>query len=450
MESTAQFSLIQFALSKIHEAVCLIDAEGRIIQRNPVFDGLIAPNGSVTQDSIQAYHLINTHGHVVNWTEFFDKVRQAGQLSQRLGVSREAASRFFQFDAYYFQQGTAECICLIVRQRTPEEYADEVDEAHLYRVMDNFPLLLCGWDQLGRFSFWNKECERVLGHAKSEMLANPDGMALLYPDAEERKKIMERWNDCQHTYHRIRDWELEVTCHNQTKRTISWTIQYEGEPFMGLYTWGIGMDITEKMQARKALETSEKRFATISKATNDAVWEWNLQTNELVWNDGITYLFGHPNDQIERNILWWEKNIHPEDQDRVVKRIYEFVERGEEFWWDEYRFGRQDGSYAFVYDKGHILKDSSGKPIRMIGGILDITDRKIFEQNLEIKNHQLAEYVFHNSHKVRAPLARLLGLAYLLNDQHPDISESKEMIEKIKTAADEIDRMTRHVSNIMI
>lgn len=450
MEAITQFSLMQFALSKIKEAICLVDKDGLIIQSNDAFDDAIAPNRTIRMMQIQEYHLVDTHGTLINWDTFFKKVSSAGQITQRLGVQRENTSRFFQFDAYHYPHTTEECICLLIKPRTPEEYADEVDEEHLFRIMDSFPMLLCGWDQLGNFSFWNGECERVFGYTKAEMLGNPDGMSRLYPNDEERQKIMNRWRACQQKYHRIRDWELEVTCRDGHKRIISWTIQYESDAFMGLYTWGIGVDITDKMMARKALETSEKRFATISKATNDAVWDWDLSTNELHWNDGITQLFGHPNDKIEKNIHWWEKNIHPEDLDRVVNRIRNFVQRGEELWWDEYRFCRQDKSYAFVYDKGHIIKDETGKPIRMIGGIIDITDRKIFEQNLEIKNHQLAEYVFHNSHKVRAPLARLLGLAYLLNDQHPDINESKEMIEKIKTAADEIDRMTKHVSNIML
>jgi PAS domain S-box-containing protein len=420
-----------------------------VVQENAAFAALLANGPKAGTAHFDDFGLTDVRNHRMDWNDWFAASKTESPLTQRLGIKQQYGVRFHQTEAYYYNDAHGEFVCLLVKPRTPEEYADEVDEEHLMQVVDEFPTLMCAWDDLGNFRFWNRECERVFGYPKAEIVGNPDGMAYLYPDPGERAKIMSKWGKRQQVS-RIRDWELEVTCKDGSKRIISWTIQYDSESFMGFHTWGIGVDVTDKVQARKVLEINEKRYNIISKATNDAVWDWDLLTNDLFWNDGITNLFGHPDEQIEKCIDWWENNIHPEDRERVASRIHDFVERGQDFWWDEYRFRRQDDSYAFVYDKGHIIKDPEGKPVRMIGGILDITERKVYEQNLVLKNHQIAEYVFHNSHRVRAPLARLMGLAQLLAEHHPDVSESKEMIEKIRAAADEIEHLTRAVSNIML
>ena len=452
MKTETTLNLFQFTLSKLKEPVCLMDHAGMVVQNNQAFRNIGAngvPQTSATH--MDDFHWLDIRGLPVHWQSMFRDCKDVSHLSQRLGVRQYGKVKYFHTEAHCYLHNVQELLLLLVKPPTPEEYADEVDEAQLMRVMERLPMMICGWDDLSNICFWNAECERLTGHAKHEIVRNPDGMALLYPNADERKCILDRWAGWQQQgLGRIRDWELEVACKDGGKRVVAWTIQHKEESFMGLHTWGVGVDVTDHVNTRKALEHSEKRFSTISKATNDAVWDWDLVANELFWNDGMTNLFGHPKNEIEGNIHWWEGKIHPEDRQRVASRIQDFVDRGEESWWDEYRFCRLDGSYASVYDKGHIIKDETGKAIRMIGGIQDITDRKIFEQNLILKNTQIAEYVFHNSHRVRAPLARLLGLAFLLNDEHPDIGESKEMIEKIKTAADEIDRMTRHVSNMML
>lgn len=453
MKTDATLSLLRFTFSKLKEPVCLMDRNGLVVHDNPAFRE-IATDGQAMHGQMphmDDFRWVDIRGVPVNWPSVFDHCKSVQHLSQRIGVRQYGRLRYFHTEAHCCPHGDEECLLLLVKPPTPDEYADEVDEVQLTKAMERLPVMICGWDELRNICFWNDECERLIGYAKHEIVRNPDGMAMLCPDAAERRRILEQWAGWQRQdIRRIRDWELEMVCKDGSKRVVSWTIQNEEESFMGLHTWGIGLDVTDRVNTRKALEHSEKRFAAITKATNDAVWDWDLVTGELFWNDGMTNLFGHPKKEIEGSVQWWKDKIHPEDRERVASRIQGFVDRGEDFWWDEYRFCRLDGSYAFVYDKGHIVKDNTGRAIRMIGGIQDITDRKIFEQNLLLKNAQVAEYVFHNSHRVRAPLARLLGLAFLLNDQHPDIGESKEMIEKLKAAADEIDRMTKYVSNMML
>ena len=141
-------------------------------------------------------------------------------------------------------------------------------------------------------------------------------------------------------------------------------------------------DITERKRMEDDLRQSIERFETISKATNDAVWDWDLSTDNLWWNDSFKILFGYQENEIEPHIEFWVNRVHPDDRDDVKNGVYHVIEGSGQYWNDEYRFMRRDGSYAYVYDRGFVIRDSTGKGIRMIGAMMDMSDRH--EQQLKI------------------------------------------------------------------
>ncbi len=141
-------------------------------------------------------------------------------------------------------------------------------------------------------------------------------------------------------------------------------------------------EIIEHQRAEEALRESEERFQRIARATNDALWDWNLVTNAVWWNDGVFTLFGHQQNETEPGMTWWSKNIHPEDRERVTSKLHRLLDRGGQNWSDEYRYRRADGSYAHIFDRGYVLYDDNSKPVRMCGGMKDITERKRLEQRL--------------------------------------------------------------------
>ena len=140
-------------------------------------------------------------------------------------------------------------------------------------------------------------------------------------------------------------------------------------------------DILQRRGAEEALRKSEERFQLIAHATNDAIWDWDLLTNRVWWNEGVQALFGYSADQIGKDASWWMEHIHPEDRERVVSGISGAIEAGQQFWSDEYRYLREDSSYAQVLDRGYVIRDN-GKPVRMIGAMLDVTVRKQAQEQL--------------------------------------------------------------------
>ena len=124
------------------------------------------------------------------------------------------------------------------------------------------------------------------------------------------------------------------------------------------------------------LEESELRFHILTRATNEAVWDWNLQTNAQWWNRNVQTLFGYPEEEIEFDREWWTQHVHLEDRERVCSDLRARVNGNEDFWSAEYRFCRADGSYANIFDRGYILRDRQGRGVRMIGSMMDMTKRK--------------------------------------------------------------------------
>ncbi len=138
----------------------------------------------------------------------------------------------------------------------------------------------------------------------------------------------------------------------------------------------------ERKRHEVELRRSNERFKLVTRATSDAVWDWNLETNQLWWNEGFQKLFGYSADEANRTSKEWTARVHPEDAERVSLNIKRAIESGATNWTDEYRFRRRDGSYAFVVDRGYLVRDENGRSIRMLGSMMDVSERKSLEEQL--------------------------------------------------------------------
>jgi diguanylate cyclase (GGDEF)-like protein/PAS domain S-box-containing protein len=125
---------------------------------------------------------------------------------------------------------------------------------------------------------------------------------------------------------------------------------------------------------------SEERLHLLARATIDAIWDWNLQTDTVWWNEGLERLFGVPTANIAPDISSWTQRLHPDDAERVQQSLQQAIDGTNEFWNAQYRFRRQDGSYAWVEDRGFVLRDASGRGLRMVGGMSDISAHKLATQ----------------------------------------------------------------------
>ncbi len=132
------------------------------------------------------------------------------------------------------------------------------------------------------------------------------------------------------------------------------------------------------------IKESNERYDIVAKATSDTIWDWKIEDDSIIWNKGIYGVFGYQKEDVGSTSKWWFDRIHPEDSLKMSVKLYSFLEQKTEKWQDEYRFQCADGSYKYVFDRGFLVKDDNGKPIRMIGAIQDVTKQKEEEQRLRL------------------------------------------------------------------
>ena len=143
--------------------------------------------------------------------------------------------------------------------------------------------------------------------------------------------------------------------------------------------------VFEKLQLTNIeIKESNERYDIVAKATSDTIWDWKMEDDSFVWNKGIQGIFGYNKEDVGTTSKWWFDRIHPEDSLKMSVKLYSFLEQKTEKWQDEYRFQCADGSYKYVFDRGFLVKDASGKPVRMIGAIQDVTKQKEEEQRLRL------------------------------------------------------------------
>ncbi|HEV2566966.1 MAG TPA: PAS domain-containing protein [Microvirga sp.] len=136
----------------------------------------------------------------------------------------------------------------------------------------------------------------------------------------------------------------------------------------------------ERRTGEAALHETEERYRLAARATNDVIWDWDLRADRILWNEAVTRLFGYA--ETETDGSWWKDHIHPSDSERVIGSIQSAIASAHETWSAEYRFLRADGSDAYVFDRGFVIRDDQGRVIRMIGSMLDLTERRQAEARL--------------------------------------------------------------------
>ncbi len=134
-------------------------------------------------------------------------------------------------------------------------------------------------------------------------------------------------------------------------------------------------DIGDRKAAEAALREREERFRLATEATQDAVWDWDLLTDRIAWDEPAGGAFGYRQATPGGTAAWWYERIHADDRERIVSGIHATIARGATEWTDEYRFRAADGRYLYVRDRARILRDEAGDAVRMVGGLTDVSER---------------------------------------------------------------------------
>ncbi len=393
---------LRTTLSSIGDGVITTDTEGNVTNLNSVAEAL---TGWTVAEAMGkplsvVFHIVNEQTRQPVESPAARALREGvvvGLANHTVLVAKHGGERPIDDSAAPIRDdvGHVSGCVLVFRDVTERRRAEEelrVSEARYRAIGESIAYGVWVCDASGRNVYASESFLRMVGITQ-EQCSNFGWGDVLHPD-DAAKTIM-GWKECVRTggvwdiEHRFKG--VDGRYHHILARGVP-VRDADGQ----VVCWaGINLDIDLLKQAERAVRESEFRYRLVGEAANDAIWDWDLVTNKVTWNEGLRRVYGYTEAQIGPDASWWFENIHPEDRDRIQRGIHAVIDGGIEFWTDEYRYRRADGSYAAVFDRGRVLRDER-RPVRMVGSMLDLTERKRLENELRESEAQYRRIVQGN------------------------------------------------------
>jgi PAS domain S-box-containing protein len=234
------------------------------------------------------------------------------------------------------------------------------------------------------------------------------------------------------------DWQpVRSELVNYTKSGEEFWLELDIVPLAdetGWYTHWVSVerDITDRKRAEQSLLAKEERLRLVTKAAGTAVWEWQAETDQRWWSEGLQEIFGHDPITANTDPLAWLEYVHPDDSSRVETSLQRLAAGQDTVLKEVYRFRRADGTWAMVEDNAFAIRDASGATIRLLGSITDITEKQQLEEKLRQaqKMEVVGQLTGGVSHDFNNLLTIILGNAEILEDElstHPELQELARM-----------------------
>jgi PAS domain S-box-containing protein len=154
--------------------------------------------------------------------------------------------------------------------------------------------------------------------------------------------------------------------------------------------------LEDQREVEEKLRESQTRTQLLVKSSNIGLWDWNLVTNDVFFSPEWKSQLGCTGDEVPGRYEEWENRLHPEDRASSLRAVQDFREGRRADYDVEFRMRHKDGSWRSILTHADLIRDASGKPVRMMGCHIDITARKQAEEKLresETRFRELAENI---------------------------------------------------------
>lgn len=251
---------------------------------------------------------------------------------------------------------------------------------------------------------------------------------------------------------------VNAVARTQTERSLEDFVRPDGRAFrMRLLPLGenavgvLFVEVTERRRQEAALRASEQRFRVVARATHDALWDQDLSTGRVWRSDSFATLFGYAPGEVGLDADWWRARVHPDDLPRIQEGMAA-QHTGQEVYSAEYRFRRGDGTYAHVFDRGVLLRDVKGKPSRVIGAMMDITERRAMEARLLLSDRMsaLGTLAAGVAHEINNPLSYVIANLGIVTEGIKQLDGGAAFVSALEEAREGALRVHRIVADLTI
>lgn len=400
----------------IDEGFCIIevvfDAKGqgidyRFLEANRAFvehTGLEDPVGKLMVRDLQP-------DLEDKWAEIYGRIAQSGE-AERFETDSSAMGRWFDVFAFPIGDSAPYQVGILfqdVGKRKAMELALRYSENRLQSLIEGTS------DLIFRM---NPDCtvmEQVGGKPLLGEVGEPHNwIAGFVPDAD-RPMVQAVVDEAIRMRHPI---EVEHRV-RLADGTVGW-LYSRAVPVLSddgaISEWfGMATDITERRHAQAQLAHGAQMLRVAIEIGRVGLWDWNVETGELIWSDEHYRMQGYEPGEVEPNFALWSERVHPDDRGPTEKRMAEAMESGGDYV-NEYRVCHPDGTIMWLSARGRFLYDEDGQPVRMLGAMIDTTQRRREEEWQRLLVAEL-------QHRVRNLIGMVRSVARLSAPSHRHVDE---------------------------
>ena len=254
----------------------------------------------------------------------------------------------------------------------------------------------------------NRAASELFGYTHEELVKMKNYQ--LSADPEETKKNNEETPVLQRPHHRILRKKEGTTFLAELIRS------YFDFQNLSVHLTTI-KDISESRKIEQAILENEERWRSAIEGSNQGLWDWNLETNEVYFSKLWKEMLGYSEEDIPNKLESWSTLVHPDDMPHVSEKLNRHLKGETKNYSCEQRILCKDGTYKWILDQGKIINyDSAGKPVRMVGTHTDISAIKLAEQKLR-ESEEIFAAAFHNSSAMIALSTLKEGIYIDINEQ---------------------------------